>query len=180
MVWWEQRGAGMSFSASIPPETMTMAQMISDTIDVADYLRSRFRQDRILLLGHSWGSYLGIQVAAMAPDRFLAYVGMAQIVHQLQSEVMAHHYLLSVYRARGDAGMVRRLEAATISMQDGLSPAWMRLRDAAMHKAGVGHARDINSVIKGIFLPVWRVRASTRSTYGAASCGRSPSSGRTC
>ena len=161
MVWWEQRGAGMSFSAGIPPETMTMAQMISDTIKVADYLRNRFRQDRILLLGHSWGSYLGIQVAAKAPDRFLAYVGMAQMVHQLRSEVMAHDYLLSVYRARGDAGMVRRLQAAPVNMEDGLSPTWMRLRDAAMHGAGVGHTRDINSVITGIFLPVWRVRAYT-------------------
>lgn len=161
MVWWEQRGAGMSYSADIRPETMTMAQMISDTIEVADYLRERFGQDRILLLGHSWGSYLGIQVAAQAPDRFLAYVGMAQIVHQIRSEVMAHDYLLGAYRARGDAAMVRRLEAAPVSMEDGLSPAWMRLRDAAMHGAGVGHTRDINSVITGIFLPVWRVRAYT-------------------
>lgn len=63
--------------------------MIADTIEVADYLRDRFGQDRILLLGHSWGSYLGIQVAAEAPDRFLAYVGMAQITHQLRSEIMA-------------------------------------------------------------------------------------------
>ena len=161
MVWWEQRGAGMSFLADIPPQTMTMAQMISDTIEVADYLRDRFGQDRILLLGHSWGSYLGIQVAAKAPDRFLAYVGMAQIVHQLRSEVMAHDYLLGVYRTRGDAGMVRSLEAAPVSMEDGLSPAWMRLRDAAMHRAGVGQTRDINSVISGIFLPVWRLRAYT-------------------
>ena len=161
MVWWEQRGAGMSFSSDIPPETMTMDQMISDTIEVADYLRGRFGQDRILLFGHSWGSYLGIQVAAKAPDRFLAYIGMAQIVHQLRSEVMAHDYLLSTYRARGDAGMVRKLEAALVSIQDGLSPAWMRLRDAAMHRAGVGHTRDISSVVTGIFLPVWRVRAYT-------------------
>jgi hypothetical protein len=95
---------------------------------------------------------------------------------------MAHHYLLSVYRARGDAGMVRRLEAAPVSMQDGLSPAWMRLRDAAMHKAGVGHARDINSVITGIFLPVWRVRAYTVIDKINVWRGkrRSPSSGRTC
>ncbi len=161
MVWWEQRGAGMSYSTDIPPETMTMDQMITDTIEVADYLRDRFGQDRILLLGHSWGSYLGIQVAAQAPDRFLAYVGMAQIVHQLRSEVLAHDYLLGAYRARGDAAMVRRLEASPVSMKDGLSPAWMRLRDAAMHKAGVGQARDINSVITGIFLPVWWVRTYT-------------------
>ncbi len=161
MVWWEQRGAGMSFSADIPPETMTMQQMIADTIEVADYLRARFGQDRILLFGHSWGSYLGIQVAAAAPDRFLAYVGMAQIVNQLRSEVMAHDYLLSAYRARGDRAMVRRLEAAPVSMEDGLSPAWMRVRDRAMHSAGVGHTRDIDSVITGIFLPVWRERAYT-------------------
>lgn len=161
MVWWEQRGAGMSFSADIPPETMTMAQMIADTIEVADYLRARFGQDRILLLGHSWGSYLGIQVAAAAPDRFFAYVGMAQIVHQLRSEVMARDFLLNVYLARGDTAMVRRLEAAPVSMEAGTSDAWMRLRDTAMHRAGVGHTHDMDSVISGIFLPMWRVRAYT-------------------
>lgn len=161
MVWWEQRGAGMSFSADIPPETMTMKQMIADTVEVADYLRARFGQDRILLLGHSWGSYLGIQVAAAAPDRFLAYIGMAQIAHQLRSEVMARDYLIGAYRERGDAAMVRRLEGALVCMEHGLSPAWMRLRDRAMHGMGVGHTRNIRSVITGIFLPVWRVRAYT-------------------
>ena len=56
-----------------------MDQMIADTIEVADHLRDRFGQDRIILFGHSWGSYLGIQVAAAVPDRFLDYVGIAQI-----------------------------------------------------------------------------------------------------
>jgi len=161
MVWWEQRGAGMSFSSDIPPETMTLDRMIADTIEVADYLRARFGQDRIILLGHSWGAYLGIQVAAAAPDRFHAYVGMGQIVHQLRSEVMAHDHLLEVYRARGDAVMVRRLEAAPVTMEDGTSDAWMRLRDRAMHGAGVGHMREMTSVVTGIFLPMWRVRAYT-------------------
>jgi pimeloyl-ACP methyl ester carboxylesterase len=161
MVWWEQRGAGMSFWADISPESMTLSQMIADAIEVADYLRERFGQDRILLLGHSWGAYLGIQVAAAAPDRFLAYVGMAQIAHQLRSEVMARDYLIGAYRARGDEAMARRLEAAEVSMDGGTSPAWMRLRDRAMHGVGVGHTREIDSVITGIFLPMWRVRAYT-------------------
>lgn len=161
MVWWEQRGAGMSFSPDIPAETMTVAQMISDTVEVADYLRTRFGQDRIVLLGHSWGAYLGIQVAAAAHDRFLAYVGMAQIVHQLESEIMARDYMIKVYRARGDEAMARRLEAASVSMEAGTSPEWMRLRDGAMHRIGVGHTHDMDSVVTGIFLPMWRVRAYT-------------------
>ncbi|MGY6552444.1 MAG: alpha/beta fold hydrolase [Erythrobacter sp.] len=161
VVWWEQRGTGMSFSSDIPPCTMTMGRMIADAIEVADYLRARFAKDRIVLLGHSWGSYLGIQVAAAAPDRFCAYVGMAQIAHQLRSEVMARDHLIGFYRARGDAGMVRRLEAAAVSMEHGLSPEWMRLRDAAMHRAGGGQTRAMRSVISGVFLPMWRVRAYT-------------------
>ena len=161
MVWWEQRGAGMSFSTDIPPETMTMEQMIADTIEVADYLRERFGQDRILLFGHSWGSYLGIQVAAAAPDRFLAYVGMAQIAHQLRSEVMARNSMIEAYRARGDTRMAEQLEAAPVTMEDGTSDTWMRIRDRAMHGIGAGHMRDMTSVITGIFLPMWQVRAYT-------------------
>jgi pimeloyl-ACP methyl ester carboxylesterase len=161
MAWWEQRGAGMSFSPDIPPETMTMERMIVDAIEVADYLRDRFGQDRILLLGHSWGSYLGIQVAAQAPDRFLAYVGMAQIAHQLRSEIMSREAMIAAYRTRGDERMVGRLEAAEVSMEVGTSPEWMRLRDAAMHGIGAGHMREMTSVVTGIFLPMWRVRAYT-------------------
>jgi pimeloyl-ACP methyl ester carboxylesterase len=161
VVWWEQRGAGLSFAPDIPSTSMTMDQMIADTIAVADYLRDRFGKDRIYLLGHSWGSFLGLQVAAAAPDRFNAYVGMAQVGHQLQSEEMAHAAMLQAYRTRGDASMVRRLEAAPVYVGGGLSDAYMRLRDSAMHGLGAGTTRDMRSVVTGVFLPVWRCRAYT-------------------
>ena len=53
---------------------MTVAQFIADTIAVTHYLRQRFGEDKIILVGHSWGSFLGIQVAAAAPELFHAYV----------------------------------------------------------------------------------------------------------
>jgi pimeloyl-ACP methyl ester carboxylesterase len=161
VVWWDQRGAGLSYSPDIPSHTMTVAQMIADTIAVTHYLRQRFGKDRIYLLGHSWGSFLGIQVAAAAPELYHAYIGMAQVSWQLRSEVRAHRYMLDQYRARGDAAMVRRLMAAPASMTEGLSPAYLRLRDAAMHGLGVGTTRDMASVITGVFVPVWRCRAYT-------------------
>lgn len=161
VVWWEQRGAGLSWSLDIPPQSMTVAQMIADTVTVADYLRERFQQDKVYLLGHSWGSFLGIMVAAAAPERFHAYVGMGQVSHQLQSEVVARSFLLDQYRARGNTAMVRRLEAAPVSMTDGLSEAWLQVRDDAMHRLGVGTTHDIKSVITGVFIPLWRCRAYT-------------------
>lgn len=161
VVWWEQRGAGLSWSADIPPESMTLAQMIADTVAVTDYLRDRFMKEKIYLLGHSWGSFLGIQVAAAAPRLFHAYIGMGQVSFQLKSEVAAHLYMIDQYRARGDPAMVRKLTAAPASLSAGLSDAYLHLRDDAMHRLGVGTTRDMRSVLAGVFLSVWRCRAYT-------------------
>jgi pimeloyl-ACP methyl ester carboxylesterase len=68
VVWWEQRGSGISYSADIPPETMTLEQMISDTLEVTNYLRQRFGKEKIYLMGHSGGTFIGIQTAAQAPS----------------------------------------------------------------------------------------------------------------
>lgn len=68
--------------------------------------------------------------------------------------------------ARGDMAMVGRHEAGPVRMEDGLSPAWVRLRDATMHQPGVAHICDISSVVTGIFLPVWRVGAHDRTGIG--------------
>jgi len=77
--WWDRRGAGLSYSANIPPETMTLEQSISDTIEVTNYLRNRFHKDKIFLMAHSGGSLIGIQAAARAPELYSAYIGVAQM-----------------------------------------------------------------------------------------------------
>lgn len=161
MVWWDQRGAGLSFDPDTPSQSMTVPQMIADAITVTHYLRKRFKQDKIYILGHSWGSFLGIQVAAQAPELFHAYIGMGQVSWQLRSEVAARGYMLDRYQARGDATMVRKLMAAPASLGDGLSPDYLGLRDAAMHGLGIGTTHEMTSVIAGVFIPVWRCRAYT-------------------
>jgi len=175
--WWEQRGAGLSYHPDIPAESMTLEQLIADTIAVTNYLRSRFGKDKIYLLGHSWGSYLGIQVAARAPELYHAYVGMAQMAHQIRSENTAYAYMLQEYRKRGDKGMVRKMEKTPITMTGPLPMAYMKLRDPLMHGLGVGTTHDMKSVIAGIFFPVmgfpeysfreklniWRGKAFSRS-----------------
>ncbi len=155
VIWWEQRGAGLSFSSDIPPETMTVEQNIDDTVALADYLRTRFGKSKIYLMGHSWGSFIGIQAAAKAPDRFHAYIGVGQLTNQLTSEQLAYAYMLDEYRARGNAAMVRKLEAARFEATIPLPPSYMAVRDAAMHRLGVGTTRDMRSVISGMFVPTW-------------------------
>ena len=112
VVWWEQRGSGISYSDSIPPETMNQEQMISDTLELTNYLRDRFHQDKIYLMGHSGGSFIGIQAAARAPELYHAYLGVAQMSDQLKSEKLAYDYMLQQFRENGNTKMARALEAA--------------------------------------------------------------------
>jgi pimeloyl-ACP methyl ester carboxylesterase len=64
VVWWEQRGAGLSYSPDIPKQSWASEQFIADTLVVTDYLRQRFGQERSYLMGHSNGTFVGIQAAA--------------------------------------------------------------------------------------------------------------------
>ncbi len=160
VVWWEQRGAGLSYSPDIPAETMTAEQFISDTLEVARYLRQRFGHDKIYLMAHSWGSYIGIQ-AAREPELFHAYIGIGQISYQIQSEQIAYEYALEYYRQNGDTSMAKKLEAAPPTLTVPLPANYEALRDAYMHGAGIGTTRDMKSVIAGIFLPSWQFREYT-------------------
>jgi pimeloyl-ACP methyl ester carboxylesterase len=153
VVWWEQRGAGLSYSPDIPPESMTAEQFIADTHAVTEYLRQRFGREKITLMAHSWGSYIGIQAAARYPELYTAYIGIGQISHQVESEQLAYAYALDFYKKAGDQKMVQKLEAAPPTLTVPLPAAYMSLRDPYMHGASIGTTRQMKSVVSGLFLP---------------------------
>jgi len=163
VVWWEQRGSGISYSANIPPETMTLGQMISDTLEVTNYLRHRFGQEKIYLMGHSGGTFIGIQAAARAPELYYAYIGVAQMSNQLKSERLAYEYMLQQFKESGNTKMVRKLEEAPVTMTGGIPDAYLALRDPAMHSLGIGTMHDMDSVLTGIFIPSLQSRDYTLS-----------------
>ena len=152
--WWEQRGAGLSYTSDISPNTMTVEQMISDTLEVTNYLRKRFGQEKIYLFGHSWGSFLGIQAAAQKPELYYAYIGMAQVSRQLESEKQAYQYMVEQFKLTGDKRMLRKLEKYPINKMDTIPRAYRSLRDEPMHRLGIGTTHNMKSVVTGIFLPV--------------------------
>jgi pimeloyl-ACP methyl ester carboxylesterase len=100
-------------------------------------------------------------VASAAPELLYADIGMGQVSYQLRSEAAAHQSILDQCRARGDIAMVRMRQAAPVSMTQILSAADLRFWDDAMNGLGVGTTRDITSVIRRVFVPVWQCRAYT-------------------
>lgn len=152
VVWWEQRGSGLSFDPDMPPETLNPEQLVSDTLALTDHLRARFGQDKIYLMGRSGGTFFGIQAAARAPELYHAYIAVAQISNQLESERLAHRHMLQRYRDEGNHKMAKRLQEAPVGDSAPLPDAYMRVRDLAMHELGVGTTRDMNSVFIDMFL----------------------------
>jgi pimeloyl-ACP methyl ester carboxylesterase len=88
VVQWDQRGTGRTYGAtgSAVAPTMTLERMTLDGIELAEYLRSYLHKDKIILVGHSWGSFLGVHIVKQRPDQFYAYVGTGQIVGRVTFE----------------------------------------------------------------------------------------------
>lgn len=175
VVWWEQRGAGLSYRPNIPRETLTLQQMVADTLTVTDRLCRRFGQEKVYLMAHSGGTFIGIHAAARAPELYHAYIGVAQMCHQLKSEKLAYDFMLEQYAAKGDRRMVRKLQAGPVTMEGSIPRSYLRLRDRAMHPLGIGTTHDMRSHITGVLLSslqcrdytlrekvrLWRAKAST-------------------
>jgi pimeloyl-ACP methyl ester carboxylesterase len=153
MVWWEQRGAGLSYRSDIPSATMTAEQFIADTMAVTNYLRKRFGKEQIYLMAHSGGTFIGLQAVARAPELYCAYIGVAQMVHQLESELLAYDYVLRSFTEAGNHRMVRKLEAAPVTMTNGTPAGYLAVRDKAMHTLGIGTMHGMKSVLDGIVWP---------------------------
>jgi pimeloyl-ACP methyl ester carboxylesterase len=83
VVMWDQRGEGRTFekSGEAGAGAMTIDQMSSDGIEVAQYLQKHLHKKNIILLGHSWGSILGIHMVVRRPELFAAYVGTGQVIN---------------------------------------------------------------------------------------------------
>lgn len=79
IVHWDRRGAGKSYDPKLPVESLSVSQLIADTFELTCLLRQRFRQDKIYLVGHSWGTYLGMWVIQRHPELFHAYIGIGQL-----------------------------------------------------------------------------------------------------
>ncbi|MDX5423042.1 MAG: alpha/beta hydrolase [Hymenobacteraceae bacterium] len=100
VVHWDQRGAGKSNSRHFDEKTMTFGRFLADAHELTQHLKKRFDKRKIFLLGHSWGSYLGIKLAQQYPEDYHAYLGVSQVVNSCKAGEVAYSWLLQQLEAR--------------------------------------------------------------------------------
>ena len=89
IVCWEQRGCGRTFYRNKDNNNLTMEQLLSDTNEVIDYLRERFGQEKIIIIGQSWGTVLGMDYINAHPEKVAAYIGVGQVTNFSQGKIYA-------------------------------------------------------------------------------------------
>jgi pimeloyl-ACP methyl ester carboxylesterase len=110
VVYWDQRGAGKSASKDIPEDSFTLNRFVEDAHELTAYLKKQFKKDKIFILGHSWGSLLGIQTINKYPNDYYAYIGTGQFGNQPKSEKLAYQYSVRKAKEANDTVALKDLK----------------------------------------------------------------------
>ena len=111
MVYWEQRGAGKSYCRDKKNCNLTTRQLIEDTRELSEYLTKRFNKEKIYIMGHSWGSMLGLLTVHKYPELFYAYFGTGQVTNQYEAEIESLEFVKSRATKLGDKRGLKKLTA---------------------------------------------------------------------
>lgn len=114
VVEWDQRGTGKTYAANTPAQMapgMSADGMTRDAADLANYLRERFHKKKIFIMGHSWGTVLGVMLVQRHPDWFYAYIGVGQVINSRRGETLGYQFALREAQAHHNAEAIRELQA---------------------------------------------------------------------
>ena len=111
VVQWDQRGAGKSYSDDLTEDDMLVANFLGDIRELTNYLRDRFKQDKIFMIGHSWGSAMGFLTIAQSPELYHAYIGAGEAADWNRRQTVSFKWALQQARQNNEQQAVAELEA---------------------------------------------------------------------
>lgn len=147
--YWEQRGAGISYCGG-GLDDISIDRFVEDTREMTLYLRERFGVDKIYLIGHSWGSYLGAKTIQKYPELYAAYIGIGQVTDQRLSERLAYDHMLAHATETGDKKALRQLGKFNRAAADFPTIGYITssARTPLMSKYGIGVTHEPISIAK--------------------------------
>jgi pimeloyl-ACP methyl ester carboxylesterase len=147
VVHWDQRGAGKTLrqnGAEATAPTLSRERIAADAVELIAHLRERFGQDKIVVVGHSWGGPIGLDAALARPEWVSAYVGIGPLLNLKAGEEIAFERMTRMARERNDAeGMA---ELAALAPYPGEGPLTLERLDQerkwVMRYGGLAAGRD--------------------------------------
>jgi pimeloyl-ACP methyl ester carboxylesterase len=153
VAYWDQRGAGRSFDPKADMQQLTVARHLADLDAVIDHLKQLLNQDRVVLIGHSWGATLGLLYARHHPENVAAFIGVAPLISLRKAHQAQYDFVLAEAVSRKDEAVLARLN--TIGPPPNITAdQQMRMEDLAEQYGAVFHQRPCKMCIvaQGILL----------------------------
>ena len=119
VVHYDQRGSGKSYHFFEDYSNLTTDVLVDDLLALRDYVSKELNQEKVILIGHSFGTYIGMKAAAKAPTQFHAYIGIGQMANTLQSELESLEYTYEQAKQAGNEDDVKKLELIRSSIEQG-------------------------------------------------------------
>ncbi|MFK9092101.1 alpha/beta fold hydrolase [Bacillus salipaludis] len=150
VVQWDQRGAGKTFgkNGKDGSGTITFDRLAQDGIEVAEYLRDKLGHQKVILIGSSVGSLIGIMMAKLRPDLFYAYVGTDQNASDPQKQYLLYKFTVNALRTAGNIKGVQLLEKIGSDISQ-----WSRKDYDMINRLRVNAIKDVPNMITDLFLP---------------------------
>lgn len=132
IVQWDQRGAGRTYGRTAPDELtseylkthpLTLGQMVSDGIELTEYLLKYLGKQKIILYGASWGTELGVELAIKRPDLFYAYVGTSQVVNPSEDLLYDYQQIYSKAQSINDQKTINTMDSIGLPPYDNVRNA---------------------------------------------------------
>jgi pimeloyl-ACP methyl ester carboxylesterase len=114
IVNYDQRGAGKTYLENDPAavqKTLRIDQYVQDAIDIAQLVKQRYGKRKVILVGHSWGTIVGMKAALKRPDLFYAYVGIGQVINTRENERVSFDFALKTAREHHNEEAVTELQS---------------------------------------------------------------------
>lgn len=173
VVNWDQPGSGKSFYAE-KTKDITVETYVQDGLALTEYLKGRFGQEKIYLVGESWGSALGIFLADRDPLSYHALIGAAQMVDFAETERIDYALALRLAKSNGEKQVLRRLTQNGPPLYHGKDVTWKSAvylnylgacmaRNPEIKNPGYNTARDILSPEYGLLDQINYIRGVIRT-----------------
>jgi pimeloyl-ACP methyl ester carboxylesterase len=149
VVQWDQRETGKTEKLNPSNQKLTLALMEADVVEMIHYLQKRFAKEKILLMGHSWGGFLTLQMASKYPELFVSCFAISPMIHQLESERLSLAWMKDKATTTKNERALRELQQIKIPFEDG--------EQIYLHRNWLAYFTG-NKQLAKLYVQLWAIR----------------------
>jgi pimeloyl-ACP methyl ester carboxylesterase len=160
VVYWEQRGEGKSYSQEIIDAEPELEQYIEDAYELTNYLKNRLDKEKIFLLGHSWGSMLGMKTIEKYPNDYEAYIAVSQYCDPLRSDKLMFEFFR---QQTNKESILQKIDVLDNLKKDNIESLELVTRTykifpLVMKFGGLYHENKLKNLVRLFWMPILRLK----------------------